>query len=166
MRHLILLSLLLTSTFTFAQSVPPHADVRQYLVVVAHQMRIAQSFKHGINAEKTRSGSISGQAQAALQMDDKQLEELFADVLASKISIQEAREAYEFHSSVAGEALIASQARDPMNPSPTLNLTPPQIVAINAYMSSPTGKKLGALISSSATWDEFSTKVTDALERP
>ncbi len=166
MRYLIILLALLATAFASAQPASPQAEKRQYLVAIARDMRVAQSFKYGINAEKARSGSISEQAQAVLRMDDKRLEVLFADVLESKVSLQEAREAYDFHGSDAGRALIAAQAKDPLNAGSALNLTSAQIAAVNAYMSSPTGKKLGALVSDSATWNEFSAKVADDLVRP
>jgi hypothetical protein len=96
-------------------------------------------------------------------MDDRTLDGFFVEIVSPRLSLQEAKAARAFFASDAGKALTAAQAKDPLDPRPALDLTPTQMVAVRAYMGSAAGKKLGALVSSPATWDAFNAKVGAAL---
>lgn len=165
MRYLILLMALLAPVPVLAEA-GPQEDIRQHVLLAAADMRIAQSFKHGVRAGLTGPAAADARVQALLAMDDRRLEGFFAEIVSPGLSLQEAKAARAFFASDAGKALTAAQSRDPLDPQPALDLTPAQIVAINAYMGSDAGKKLGALVSSSATWDAFNAKVSAALVPP
>lgn len=136
-----------------------------YLNEVAEHMNIAYGFKQGIKFEKSKGGKINELAEAALSLDDRVLNKIFAEVLENRLTLDEAKQAYAFHSSEAGIAAVKAQSKDILNPRPKINLTPAQKFAVTMYMNSATGKKVGALVADPLVWDEYTRRVFATLSK-
>lgn len=136
-----------------------------YLNAVAEHMNIAFGFKHGIRIEKSKGGKINALAEAALSLDDRVLNKIFAEVIEGRLTLDEAKQAYKFHSSEAGIAAVKAQSNDPLNPQPKIHLTPAQNFTVTMYMNSATGKKVGALVADPLVWDEYTRRVFATLSK-
>jgi hypothetical protein len=158
-----LLSLIKAFSDSAAREADPEkqALLERTLSAMAH----VPSFKQGLLAEKQGSGKTTKFIEAALAADDRQLEVIIAGVYANYLSRQEIEELSRFYESTAGKALVAQQARNPLNPRPPLRLEPNHAAEARAFTSSATGKAFARLSSSQEIWGEVGTAIRMALLR-
>jgi len=135
-------------------------------VVIAHALRAmvyVPSFKQGLIAEKRRTGNTNLFIETTLTVSDSTLEQIVSRVFGKYLSRAQANELLEFYESPTGRALIADQARDPLDQNPQLHLNSSQMYEVGSFTNSATGKAFAHISGNQAIWKEIRDAIQSEL---